>query len=494
MGTFNLIDQKWIPVLRGGPVPERIGLLDCIRDAHKISGIYHDSPLVIMSLFRLLLGILHRVYPLKDVESWNNHYKAGLFSPTSIEEYFEKWKDRFDLFDEVFPFYQIAEHPAGEKTTTVNKLTLHRAAGNNAVYNDHSYNEKKDQMEMADAALYLLVAQTFSPGGGVSATINFQHAPYTSPMLTFLEGNNLFETLLLNMVIESGFSAHDQDQPSWESPNPSRAETATQFTGYLDYLTHQSKMIKLTPVVHDGKTVVEKVCIAQGRGLPENTIDPFAAYRIDEKRGLVPIKIRTEKQLWRDYNTLIRLTDSGSKIRPPLNIIQAAILKEKGVIPSSGNYTILCGGIATDKAKILLWRFDKLPLPLSLLGEQDFVNLCNSAIEYAETDSKKLYSYSTAILKELIKYEGKEADKEEVKNLLASYSVERYYWGGLENAFKEFVFGCAENPENEDLFYENWKITCDRIFSVCKEKIEGSVIGSPRGPKAIAKANYHYEE
>jgi len=494
VSSFNLIQENWIPVLRDGPVPERTGLLNCIREAHNISGIYHDSPLVIMSLFRLLLGILHRVYPVNDINAWSNLYNTGRFSADAIEKYFEKWKHRFFLFDELYTFYQMADHPAGDRTNTINKLTIHRAAGNNAVYNDHSYNAKNEAMPAADAALYLLVSQAFYPSGLGSKTISFQHSPFTAPMITFLRGENLFTTLLLNMVVETGFLNHGDDMPSWENPNPSKVETETSFSGYIDYLTHHSKLIKLIPSNDSNNIRVEKVCIAQGRGLPKNLTDPFGTYRIDENLGLVPIKIRPEKQLWRDYNSLINLSVTGSKMRPPLNIIQAALLKEEDIVSKGSTFSMLCGGISTDKAKILLWRLDQLPLPLNLLGDQDFINLCNLAIEHAESNSKKLYSFTRRMIQELIKYEGNEADKDEVKKLLSSFSAESYFWSALETNFKEFVITCADNPEEEDAALINWQKSCDRALSDCHEIVERAVIGSPRGPKAIAKANYFYED
>lgn len=62
MPEFNLVDQSWIPcLLRDGGKPQELSLRDTLIGAHEIRELCDDSPLVTVSLHRLLLAVLHRV-------------------------------------------------------------------------------------------------------------------------------------------------------------------------------------------------------------------------------------------------------------------------------------------------------------------------------------------------------------------------------------------------------------------------------------------------
>ena len=58
--SFNLIDQPWIPCVLPHGRMEDLSLRDTLLNAHKITAIFDQSPLVTAALHRLLLAILHR--------------------------------------------------------------------------------------------------------------------------------------------------------------------------------------------------------------------------------------------------------------------------------------------------------------------------------------------------------------------------------------------------------------------------------------------------
>jgi len=494
MKAFNLADEPWIPVIRSGTKIERIGLRQCLLEAHTIREIYHDSPLVVMSTYRLLLAFVHRIFPLNSAKEWGGLFNKSKFPVEDAEKYIAAWHDRFWLFHSEYPFWQSVKVGVKDETISCNKLVIHRAAGNNAVYHDHSNEETPAPLHASDAALHLITAQCFSPGGGKSATINFRSSPLSSALVTFLTGENLFQTLMFNYMIQPGIHSKPDDKPVWERTSPVRPEEKTTLTGYLDYLTLSSRLIKLSPFDSAGGTYVDKIQIAQGRGSADDILDPFVAYRIDKKKGYLTVKVYPERQLWRDYNSLTSLTHIA-ELRSPRNMQQAAELEELGLLPAGRIYSILCGGLSTNKAKILLWRSDSLPLPVALLHNQDFINSCSDAVSYAETQSKRLFFYTKSVVAGLISYDNQKADPDAVTRLYKSFSMEPFFWSELDIPFKEFVIGCAGSHDVEKESFDNWIKTCDRTLSVCKRKLEDAVIGDARGPKAIAKAyNTSYKE
>ena len=61
MPEFNLVDQPWIPCLqRDSGKPQELSLRDTLTRAHEIRELPDDSPLVTVSLHRLLLAILQQ--------------------------------------------------------------------------------------------------------------------------------------------------------------------------------------------------------------------------------------------------------------------------------------------------------------------------------------------------------------------------------------------------------------------------------------------------
>ncbi|MCK6614400.1 MAG: type I-E CRISPR-associated protein Cse1/CasA [Ignavibacteriaceae bacterium] len=487
MKAFNLADEPWIPVIRSGTTIERIGIRQCLREAHTIKEIYHDSPLVVMSAFRLLLAFVHRIWPLTSAKDWGSFFAKGKFTAEDAEKYINQWHDRFWLLHSEYPFWQSVKVGTKNETISVNKLVIHRAAGNNAVYHDHSNEKTTAPLHASDAALHLITAQCFSPGGGKSPTINFRSSPFSSALVTYLTGENLFQTLMFNYIIQPDFQPDPDDKPVWERNSPVMPEEETTLTGYLDYLTLSSRLIKLYGFDQEGGTFIDNIQFAQGRGTADDLLDPFVAYRLDKKKGYLTVKVYPERQLWRDYNSLTALTLS-TDLRPPLNLSQAANLEERGYIPAERIYSILCGGLSTNKAKILLWRSDSLPLPVALLRDQDFINSCADAVSYAETQSKRLFFFTKSVVAGLISYDNLKADPDAVGRLYKSYSMEPLFWSELDIPFKEFVIGCAAGPDAEKAAYDNWTKTCDRALSSCRRKLEDAVIGESRGPKAIAKA------
>src|SRR5207245_2213495 len=120
-------------------------------------------------------------------------------------------------------------------------------------------------------ARWLVTYQAFTLGGGQGATSarykkhpNLRHAPAALGALALLQGETLFQTLLLNLVPytdrEPMPSGHD-DQPLWqrdEFPWPKEHGPP----GYLTYLTWPMRCLRLRPEATDDGWVVRSVDVA----------------------------------------------------------------------------------------------------------------------------------------------------------------------------------------------------------------------------------------
>ena len=80
MSSYNLVDEKWMPCIMPDGKTKDFGLQEVLVRAHEIKELLDPSPLVTVSLHRLLLAILHRN-----------------FGPASLPKWQELWnKDKWD--------------------------------------------------------------------------------------------------------------------------------------------------------------------------------------------------------------------------------------------------------------------------------------------------------------------------------------------------------------------------------------------------------------
>ncbi|MCI0421210.1 MAG: type I-E CRISPR-associated protein Cse1/CasA, partial [Acidobacteria bacterium] len=115
MSRFNLIDEKWIPVRFPDGTRDELGIRDTLLRSGQIAAIEDPSPLVVAALHRFLLAVLYRALEgPTDIDKAKDLFRAGLPSE-KITAYLGKWRDRFWLFDEKYPFYQVPAYEPQEK-------------------------------------------------------------------------------------------------------------------------------------------------------------------------------------------------------------------------------------------------------------------------------------------------------------------------------------------------------------------------------------------
>src|SRR5205823_4949079 len=103
------------------------------------------------------------------------------------------------------------------------------ASGNNMSLFDHHWDGAPDAVSAAEAARRIVATQVFALGGGVDRPFNRRQGPLASGYSVLLVGDNLFETLALNLVQYDEYEpmrSSAEDVPSWEqdsipAPDPS---------------------------------------------------------------------------------------------------------------------------------------------------------------------------------------------------------------------------------------------------------------------------------
>jgi CRISPR system Cascade subunit CasA len=488
MKKFNLITEGWIPCLLRDNTVAELGLLDTLARAHEIKEITDDSPLVVVSLHRLLLAILHRNFGPKTFEDWKNLWRGGAWNAEKLREYFEKFEDRFDLFDAKRPFYQYPEVAkrggAAADKAPLELLMQEKAAGNNATLFDHSFASKPRAYSPAAAARALIARQAFSIGGGVGYPFNLSHGTLVRGLSVLATGQNLFETLALNLVVyyrNNPIPAQDDDgetldKPFWERDHLVQAAEAdsagTVPLGYLDYLTWQSRRVKL--FYNDSLQGVDSCQLQQNFKLSEagTIFDPFKVF-VRGNEGFYALDLNSNKQLWRNSHTLFQQAGSiegRSNLFTHLAKVGESI--STGEIRGQKRYSFSIFGIVNDKANVLLWSQERLPLPMSYLSDEALLTQLETAIRFAEDTAK----YLRDALKKL-------ADN--LESDISSFQGMTVYWSRLETQFHNLLIGL---PEKNDSAIRDWFRTVDATARRAFDQTANSLSGSATEQKAIVEA------
>jgi CRISPR system Cascade subunit CasA len=492
--SFNLVTEGFIPCVAPHGPPTEHGLRETLTKAHTSAEVRDQSPLVTVALHRLLLAVLHRCYrgpkrAADRVEVW----KAGRFDAGLINAYLDRWADRLDLFHERYPFYQRAGFTAGVPSG-INRLAQELSRGNNAALFDHTTDDAPPALTPAQAARLVIAEQAFAVGGGSSDTGNTTHAPLVPGAVALLRGDTLFETLWLNLTtftVREPVAGLAEDAPVWERPPAEPHKQPGRPRGYLDYLTWQSRTLRLHPEEADGRLVVRRVSYAQGRRLetPAGFLDPmFAFSRRDKKEEFRPVRFKEFRDLWRDSAALFQVGERRQEYdRAPTTLHTLAAPDLKEVLPRPARYRVSVFGLCTDKAKVNFWRHDSLPLPLAYLGRPELVESLKRALGLAEEVAKAVRAAAwAAAVNRLTANTQTKPDTGRFGSLADSFAPDRLYWSRLERPFRELLVALAADGADLAGCVSGWY--WDPLDRTAKEAFDQSVgrIDAARDLKAVS--------
>ena len=240
---FNLIDEPWIRVMDSNCNVREVSLKDAILNAHNYKSLSGELPTQDIAVMRLMLAVLHTVYsradengnesPLENdedeaVDRWKALWKKGRFSEKAIGDYFETWHERFWLFHPERPFAQVA----GLKEGTFNdakKLNgeISQSANSKRLFSLYNGVEK-ESLTYSQAARWLIYLNGYDDIAlkktnegkereKVSGKLPSAKRGWLGQLgLIYIIGNNLFETLMLNLIMVCNDVVQSTQEPFWE--------------------------------------------------------------------------------------------------------------------------------------------------------------------------------------------------------------------------------------------------------------------------------------
>jgi len=425
MSRFNLIDEKWIPVRCSDGSRDELGIRDTLLRSKEIAAIEDPSPLVVVALHRFLLALLYRALEgPTDIEQATALFRDGLPSE-KITAYLEKWQDRFWLFDERYPFYQVSAYVPQEKKEWKSwpAIAAEHNANNAKVLFDHIEIAAAGPTSSRMAARWLVACQTFALGGGNSDFVYTKTAPSATAVMVLPLGIHLHDTLLVSLVPENKEVLAD-DRPIWEQEPVPLASLkngiARPAMGVVDLYTWLARSITFH-LDGNGETLSELAFASGVECSSEGYVDPMLGYRIDDKWGRLPIQFR-DRGLWRDFDSLL---PDDSHLAP--KVIEHALAlsrSNRDRIPRS----VLVLGQANNKAKIEYWRMERFALPEALTGDRFIRTEIRQLLKEAEDAQKSLWLACRSYARDILSRGEREPDKKDIKEFVEQMPVNSWYW------------------------------------------------------------------
>lgn len=402
LGKFNLLDEPWISVIVDdkGQTKE-VSLKDLFENAHKYKGLAGEMKTQDFAMLRLLLAVLHTVFSRFDAdgkkyeyiklddryrqiekvneddeedyienleitlkETWIKLWERGQF-PDIIGEYLEKQRDRFFLFDEEYPFFQvrkkdITEDKINNKTGTqtfgkdINRLITE--SGNKIAIFSPKTGNQKNLLQAAEIARWLITYHGYTGTAGKTKFVKrtnpsdkkYEEAYSVSNSKgwlydlggIYIKGNNLYETLIFNLVL---LHQEKDDQlnlqiPCWEYEVPDLIDKYLHLELFrpdnlASLYTAWSSAIYIDPEQYDeeNKSCCDFSCFIVK--LPEVNhedmfLEPMTIWKPKdskkktENEKTTPIKHKSNESLWRSFGLLSLNHDSDSDIKRTPGIIK----------------------------------------------------------------------------------------------------------------------------------------------------------------------------
>lgn len=363
MPRYNLLDEKWIQVASKDTV-EKVSIKELFADAAKYKELAGDMKTQDFAVMRVMLAILHTVFSrfdskgdpyeffevdeksflqigeleendLEDYEdalyqTWIDIWNAKEF-PKVVYEYLEKWRERFFLYDDKYPFFQVTKEVIekdASKTENFFGKNINRliSESNNKKALFSPKNEGgKEYLKDDEVARWLITFQGYSGSfheraRSFSKDTSASYGWLYSLGGIYLKGKNLFETLMLNFTIGNNEKNNllKIQKPCWEMDTVEK-NVDLYFHNGIDNIaslyTLWSKEVLIDPNHSEN---LEFNC--QMLMLPEidninNFLEPMSIWNSDknDKDKFSSRKHEANQAMWRNFGLLTGTNESARK-------------------------------------------------------------------------------------------------------------------------------------------------------------------------------------
>jgi CRISPR system Cascade subunit CasA len=454
---FNLLDEPWVRVIDKSCNVIEVSLKDAIVNAHEYKALRGELPTQDVAVMRVILAVLHTVISRYDeygeenaleddedeaLERWKAWWDNGRFPEKAVSDYLDKWRERFWLFHPDRPFFQVAGLRSGTDYDSP-KLNGEISESSNKVrlFSSYSGNDKS-VLSYSQAARWLLYLNAYDDVSSKPTKEGKAKAGGSLPSpgvgwlgklgLIYLVGDDLFETLMLNLVMINKDEVQYAQKPIWEKEKISDSERTeiAMPDNLAELYTIQSRRILLN---RKNNEVVSYKLLGGDFFEKENAFfEPMTVWRVPKKSEdpVTPKRHDPSKQMWREFSVLYN--DENKEDRN----------KRSGAVNWYCNY-LYGQGYIHEKHMM------KTEIAAVEYGDKDFF------VKNVFSDSLTMHS---AILSELgkgwrssIETEIKRCD--ELAGAIVKLAQNLYVASGGSNSPKDKHYSDISNTAKEQLYY-----------------------------------------
>jgi CRISPR system Cascade subunit CasA len=337
---FNLLHEPWIVVMTLRGEVKEVSLLEVFEHAHQYRSLAGELPTQDVAVLRLLLAVLYATFMRVDttgniaavttgdeaLDRWGQLWNIAQFPLEPISASLKPYEDRFYLFHPERPFYQVAGLTQGTEYQAAKLLGDLSESNNKVRLFPTRTGRAKKHLTNAEAARWLLYLNGYDDTSAKPSTrgagLPSSGAGWLGRLgLVYVEGDTLFETLLLNFVL-----LDDNDKPfdfskakaTWELDEVRRSERVEITTpkNPLELLTLQSRRVLLQ---REQGLVSGYLLLGGDFFNRENAfIEQMTTWRQDthgKSDFFLPKRHNESRQAWREFASLLA-NDGKSQHRP----------------------------------------------------------------------------------------------------------------------------------------------------------------------------------
>lgn len=482
--SFNLIDQPWLLAKNVSGGTETVSMRTVFHRAHEFKGLAGELPTQDFAVLRILLAVLYRVFDAEEhddpEEDWRELWEADALPAQPIDEYLDRWHHRFDLFDAKVPWFQVADLEAVSGETKPVDLLIPDCPIEGSLF---SMRRGYDSITAAEAARWLIHCQAYDVSGiksgavgddrvkgGKGYPIGVGWAGWMGGITVV--GNDLRETLLLNLVLER--KRDEQDLPVWElAPLTAAARPNALGLGQVSLLAWPQRRIRLQ---QDDEGNVDALVLANGDPIDyqyQHLHEAMTGWRYSapqtKKFGQDIYMARTFDPaiaLWRGISTLLpTVVNTQEKLDalPCKSLVWASRQAERGVLPTNQMMRIQTSGV-TYGPQMASW-------------DEIFSDQLTFSIQLADTDdsaAKEVVYAAVGRAAEAVRSLGDLAGNLAVAaggdSAGPSEAAKAQGYSALDAPFREWLSGFDPSGDIEDALAD-WTSTTRRIVLSAGDKV-----------------------
>ncbi|MEY8353837.1 type I-E CRISPR-associated protein Cse1/CasA [Lachnospiraceae bacterium 54-53] len=512
MSQFNLLDEKWLVVLAGEKgETEEISLKELFANAHRYKRLAGETPTQDFAVLRLLLAVLHTVFTrftatsefyewvAVDADSfqvkeeideddmpeykrdlyttWKTLWKKGEF-PDIVNEYLEKYRHRFYLLDEKYPFFQFPEigepdYPYSATDNSINKLNGKILEGDPRKPRLFM-SQYQTGLDYSAAARWLLYTNGYAPSKsgnpGKKKKRESTGVAYLGKLGgIYASGKNLFETLLLNLNLRENTCVQ---KPIWEvEPKINHFRMIPDNLAQL--FTYPSRQLLLK--ANEENQIIEyrlDLAVSNFEYEPNLKIEPFTFWRYDTKlevgkwkvkAGYVPKRHDPDKYFWQEMQTFSSIEE---KEHNPGIIDWLTILQEDGLVTGLISLNAAAENYIQKDGVVDRQVYDQISENIGLLDKQENGWLTCIAEEIKNTEK---------VIRNTVICFARDIDKiRNLQNGATEQKTKTQIFFSVDRCFRKWLISISPQDEKKERTLEWKSILREEILQQGDELIQGA--------------------